>query len=470
MRVNEFHVDLSNLRSDLSVTSRIGFQHESNADWVNMSIAVIGGGYVGLVLAAGLAEVGNSVVCAESDSEKRSLLISGISPIYEIGLTDLLSDCINQRTLRFVANTHDAIEEAQLIFIAVGTPLGPNGSADLSAVFQVADEIGSALDHDAVVAVKSTVPVGTCARLEQIICTSLRNRGADHTCVVISNPEFLKEGDALKDFRRPDRIVIGSQSEQAVELMRRVYAPFVRNHERMVIVDRESAELGKYASNAMLAARISFMNEMSQIAEATGADIEQVRRVVGSDARIGPDFLYAGPGFGGSCFSKDIQSLVAAGNQFGVSTSLLSSILDVNERQKTFLFDKLKRKFSSLKGKRIAVWGLSFKPNTDDVREAASLVLINELVRHGSHVYAYDPVVHSLGAEVDSNICICEDKYEALKEADALVLVTEWKIFRSPDFKKMREVMRGDEILDGRNIWSRTEVEGAGFNYQGIGK
>ena len=435
-----------------------------------MKIAVIGGGYVGLVMAAGLAELGHAVVCAERDKNKLSLLKSGISPIHEAGLTELLGECLQHDALTFVSQVAEAIKGAELIFIAVGTPSATDGSADISAVKSVAIEIGKSLLINSVVAVKSTVPVGTCSAVEQIIYQELVNRKLSITCEVVSNPEFLKEGDALKDFRRPDRIVIGSKSETAVEVLRRAYAPFIRNHERVVIVDRESAELGKYASNAMLATRISFMNELSAISERTGADIEQVRAVMGSDRRIGPDFLYAGPGFGGSCFPKDINALINTGAALNVSTSLLDSVLSVNEQQKHLLARKAESQLETLGEKKIGIWGISFKPNTDDIREAPAIQLIESLVAGGAKVRVYDPVVKTINSVLDARVTFCEDKYEAATEADLLILVTEWKTFRSPDFSLLNKLMNSHYLIDGRNIWSKQEAEKNGFTYQGIGR
>lgn len=435
-----------------------------------MKVAVIGGGYVGLVMAAGLAEIGHTVICAERDSEKLAKLKSGISPIYETGLTELLVECARNHSLFFVSEVAEAISEAELIFIAVGTPPAKDGSADISAVKTVAAEIGKSLSTSSVIAVKSTVPVGTCSLVEQVIQRELEARNVSLTCEVVSNPEFLKEGDALKDFRRPDRIVIGSNSEIATETLRRAYAPFVRNHDRLVIVDRESAELGKYASNAMLATRISFMNELSAISEQTGADIEQVRAVIGSDSRIGPDFLYAGPGFGGSCFPKDITALIHTGASVNVSTSLLDAVLSVNERQKNILANKASAVFESLAEKTIAIWGVSFKPNTDDIREAPAIQLIDFLIKSGAKVQVFDPVVKSINLKIDSQISFCDEKYLAATGSDLLILVTEWKNFRSPDFLLLKKIMRSQNLIDGRNIWNRKDAELHGFSYQGIGR
>lgn len=435
-----------------------------------MKIAVIGGGYVGLVMAAGLAELGHAVVCAERDNEKLRILKSGISPIHETGLTELIIECAQHETLTFVSRVAEAIKEAELIFIAVGTPSNTDGSADISAVTTVAIEIGKSLLTNSVVAVKSTVPVGTCSAVEQIIRQELVDRKLSITCEVVSNPEFLKEGDALKDFRRPDRIVIGSKSDAAIEVLRRAYSPLIRNHERVVIVDRESAELGKYASNAMLATRISFMNELSAISELTGADIEQVRAVMGSDKRIGSDFLYAGPGFGGSCFPKDIRALSSTAKTNNLRTSLLDAVLEVNETQKGVLARKAMAILGSLKSKKIAIWGLAFKPNTDDTRESPALNLIESLLSGDANVRVYDPIVKSLHPDIDNSIKYFEDKYSCTENADLLILVTEWTAFKNPDFGLLSKQMHSLHILDGRNIWEKSEVEKYGLTYEGIGR
>jgi UDPglucose 6-dehydrogenase len=435
-----------------------------------MKIAVIGGGYVGLVLAAGLAEIGHSVICAERDELKRETLNSGESPIYEVGLGDLIREGQKQNLLRFVEKTEEAIEDCELVFIAVGTPSNLDGSANLSAIDEVARELGSAITRDVVIAVKSTVPVGTCSNIEKAIRAKISDRGLEYSCNVVSNPEFLKEGAALRDFRRPDRIVIGSNDDSATSVLERAYAPFVRNHERIVLVDRESSELGKYASNAMLASRISFMNELSAISEVTGADIEQIRAVMGSDKRIGPDFLYAGPGFGGSCFPKDIRALSAIAETYHLDTPLLDAILEVNETQKSVLARKSLKTLGSLKNKKIAIWGLSFKPNTDDTRESPSLDLIESILSGGADVSVFDPVVNNLNTAFDKSIQYCEDKYSCAYGADLLVLVTEWAAFKNPDFPLLSRSMRGLHIIDGRNIWEKSEVEKFGFTYEGIGR
>ena len=435
-----------------------------------MKIAVIGGGYVGLVLAAGMAEIGNYVTCAERDDLKREILNSGKSPIYEDGLSDLILLGQKQNSLRFVETVKQAIENCDLIFIAVGTPSNPDGSANLSAIDEVTAELGSSITHDVVIAVKSTVPVGTCSKIEETIRREIENRGLQSSCNVVSNPEFFKEGAALRDFRRPDRIVIGSNNDSATAVLERAYAPFIRNHERIILVDRESSELGKYASNAMLAARISFMNELSAISEVSGADIEQIRTVMGSDKRIGSDFLYAGPGFGGSCFPKDIRALAATAKFNHLSTPLLDAILEVNERQKGILAKKAVSALGSLENKTAAIWGLSFKPNTDDTRESPALNLIESILASGAQVQAFDPIVKSLHPTIDSSIQYFDDKYACTQNADLLILVTEWTTFKNPDFGLLSKNMRKLHVIDGRNIWERSEVEKFGFTYDGIGR
>jgi UDPglucose 6-dehydrogenase len=435
-----------------------------------MNIAVVGGGYVGLVVAAGLAELGHYVVCAERDESKRIVLDTGKSPIHEVGLSELIFETKNLNLLRFVANTGEAIVDCDLVFIAVGTPSNQDGSANLTSVYEVAEELGTSINRDIVIAVKSTVPVGTCSKIEQLIRERIVDRGLGFSCNVVSNPEFLKEGAALKDFRRPDRIVIGSNDDFATSVLERAYAPFVRNHDRIVLVDRESSELGKYASNAMLATRISFMNELSAISEATGADIEQIRAVMGSDNRIGSDFLYAGPGFGGSCFPKDIRALSSTAKTNHLRTPLLDAVLEVNEAQKGVLAKKALATLGSFENKNIAIWGLSFKPNTDDTRESPSLSLIESILSGGADVRVFDPVVKSLYPNIDSSIQYFDDKYSCAENTDLLVLVTEWTAFKNPDFEKLSKNMRTLNVIDGRNIWDKSDAEKFGFNYEGIGR
>jgi UDPglucose 6-dehydrogenase len=434
-----------------------------------MKISVIGGGYVGLIMAAGMAEIGHTVICAENDAEKYALLSAGKSPIYERGLSELLQNETN-KNLHFVLSVDAAIIEAHIVFVCVGTPSKSDGSADLSAVFKVAHEIGKNTNYAFVIAMKSTVPVGTCKSFEEIVNHELALRGKQFTCTVVSNPEFLKEGNALEDFRRPDRIVIGSSDPQAIEVMRRAYSTFTRNHDRTIVVQRESAELGKYASNAMLATRISFMNELSAISEKAGSDIEEIRQIMGSDSRIGPKFLYAGPGFGGSCFPKDLQALMQTGDQLDVPTALLKAVFDVNKRQKTVLAEKARDLFASFENKKFTVWGISYKPETDDIRESPAICLIEDLLNEGAQVNAYDPMVKSINDAIDQKITFFENMYEAAIGSDCLILVTEWKAFKSPDFSHLSSIMRSKHLIDGRNIWERDEVRNSGFTYSGIGK
>ena len=397
-----------------------------------MNIAVMGGGYVGLVLAAGIAEIGHSVTCAERDVLKRESLNAGKSPIFEDGLTELIIQGQSQNLLRFVETVSQAIENCELIFLAVGTPSELDGSANLSAIDEVTAELGSSIKRDVVV-VKSTVPVGTCSKIELSIRNKIADRGLSHSCSVVSNPEF-------------------------------------RNHNRIVLVDRESSELGKYASNAMLAARISFMNEFSAISEATGADTEQIRAVMGSDKRIGPDFLYAGPGFGGSCFPKDIRALSATAKINRLSTPLLDAILEVNESQKSVFFKKALKTLGSFKNRNIATWGLAFRPNTDDTRESPALNLIESILSSGANVRVYDPVVKHLHPDIDNSIQFFDEKYSCTRDADLLVLVTKWTTFKNPDFALLSKHMRKLHVIDGRNIWEKSEAEESGFTYEGIGR
>lgn len=435
-----------------------------------MNISVIGAGYVGLVTAAGLAEVGHSVICAEQDSAKFDMLSNGQCPIYERGLSELLKSEIGNQTLSFVQSIDASITDAHIVFVCVGTPSKRDGSADLTAIYKVAHEIGKNSNSAFVIAMKSTVPVGTCKTFEEIVNHGIALRGKQFTCTVVSNPEFLKEGNALEDFRRPDRIVIGSSDPYAIDVMCRVYSTFTRNHDRIIVVQRESAELGKYASNAMLATRISFMNELSAISEKAGSDIEEIRQIMGSDSRIGSKFLYAGPGFGGSCFPKDLQALMQTGDQLNVPTALLKAVFDVNKRQKTVLAEKAKTLFSSFENKIFTVWGLSYKPETDDVRESPATRLIDGLLNEGAQVHVYDPMVTSINDIIDQKITFFENMYEAAIGSDCLILVTEWKAFKSPDIGRLSSIMRSKHLIDGRNIWDSEEAKSHGFSFSGIGK
>ncbi len=439
-----------------------------------MQISIFGTGYVGLVTGACLAESGNRVVCVDVDEHKIARLIQGELPIYEPGLEDIVHRNQQSQTLRFTTDAAVAIEHGDVIFIAVGTPPDEDGSADMRHVLQVAHTIGAHLNRYAVVVNKSTVPVGTAERVRQAIASQLSERGVEVEFDVVSNPEFLKEGDAVKDCMRPDRIVIGSKSPRAVEIIKKLYSPFNRNHERIVHMDERSAELTKYASNAMLATKISFMNEMSNIAERVGADIEMVRLGIGSDARIGFSFIYPGAGYGGSCFPKDVQALEKTAKQFGYSPRVLEAVEAVNKAQKAKLSELINRHYcGEISGKTFAVWGLSFKPNTDDIREAPSRDLMEALWQQGAKVQAFDPeareeIARHYGERAD--LMVCNDSQAALRGADALVLMTEWKCFWSPDLQFLAEQLKDKVIFDGRNIYDPDAIERAGIAYYGIGR
>jgi UDPglucose 6-dehydrogenase len=439
-----------------------------------MRVTIFGTGYVGLVTGTCLAEVGNEVVCVDVDAGKIAQLEGGGIPIYEPGLEPLVRANHAAGRLRFTTDAVAAIEHAQIIFIAVGTPPDEDGSADLRHVLEVARTIGRTLARPAVVVNKSTVPVGTADAVREAIAAELDGRGAKVAFDVVSNPEFLKEGDAVQDCMRPDRIVVGADSARAIELLKTLYAPFNRNHERFVLMDVRSAELTKYAANAMLATKISFMNEVANIAEKVGADIEQVRRGIGSDPRIGWHFIYPGAGYGGSCFPKDVKALehIARANRY--EATLLGAVEAVNARQKGKLFELLERHFDGrIAGRTIALWGLAFKPNTDDMREAPSRTLLEQLWAAGAKVRAHDPEAMEETARIYGerpDLVLCEQAYGVLDAADVLVVVTEWKAFRSPDFERIRAALSTPAIFDGRNIYEPTAVEAAGLAYYGIGR
>jgi UDPglucose 6-dehydrogenase len=439
-----------------------------------MRVTILGTGYVGLVTGACLAEVGNDVVCVDVDANKIARLERGEIPIYEPGLDALVRTNRASGHLRFTTDAAAAIAHAQIIFIAVGTPPGEDGSADLSHVLTVARTIGGALSRYVVVVNKSTVPVGTADAVRAAIAGELAARGSDIAFDVVSNPEFLKEGDAVQDCLRPDRIVVGADSARAVDLLKVLYAPFNRNHERIVLMDVRSAELTKYAANAMLATKISFMNEIANIAEHVGADIEQVRRGIGSDPRIGYHFIYPGAGYGGSCFPKDVKALEYMARAHAYEPRLLSAVEAVNAAQKRKLFALVERHFGeSLASRTIALWGLAFKPNTDDMREAPSRTLLEQLWAAGVNVRAYDPEATGETGRLygeRKDLVLCDEQYAALEGADALVIVTEWKAFRSPDFERVRTLLKEPVIFDGRNIFEPSAVETAGFAYYGIGR
>jgi UDPglucose 6-dehydrogenase len=439
-----------------------------------MRVTIFGTGYVGLVTGACLAEVGNHVVCVDIDAAKIAGLGQGVIPIYEPGLEPLVVANHRAGRLEFTTDAAAAIEHGDVVFIAVGTPPDEDGSADLRHVLTVARTIGEHLSRPTVVVDKSTVPVGTADRVLAEITARLRDRGVDHAIEVVSNPEFLKEGDAVKDFMRPDRIVVGIAGPRGLEAMKRLYAPFNRNHERLVVMDVRSAELTKYAANAMLATKISFMNEMANIAERVGADIEMVRHGIGSDPRIGHSFIYPGAGYGGSCFPKDVQALERIARQHGYHARILESVEAVNARQKNKLFELIQRHFGErLAGRTFAVWGLAFKPNTDDMREASSRTLLEALWHAGARVQAFDPEAMAEAERVfgrRDDLVLAASPAAALEGADALVVVTEWKAFWSPDFAKIKAALREPVVFDGRNIYEPSAVEAAGLAYYGIGR
>lgn len=438
-----------------------------------MKVAIFGAGYVGLVTAACLAEVGHHVICVDTDARKVERLEKGIIPIYEPGLDELIKANVSARRLSFTTNAASAVKSGEVIFIAVGTPPGEDGSADLTHVLAVAQTIGDHIDQHAVIVDKSTVPVGTAQKVERAVRQALEKKGVDVSFDVVSNPEFLKEGDAIRDFMRPDRIVIGTSSQTAAQAMRELYLPFNRNHDRLIVMDVASAELTKYAANAMLATKISFMNEMANIAERVGADIEQVRKGIGSDSRIGYSFIYPGAGYGGSCFPKDVQALERTATAVGYSAELLTAVEAVNKRQKQKLIELIDRHFDGkIDGKTFAVWGLSFKPNTDDMREAPSRVLIGELVKRGARIRCYDPQAmnearHVLAAS--DALLFAESAEHAIGDADALVIVTEWKQFLLSNFDSL-QILRDKVVFDGRNMYDAAKVESHGIAYYGIGR
>jgi UDPglucose 6-dehydrogenase len=436
-----------------------------------MKIAIVGSGYVGLVTGTCFAEVGIDVVCVDIDSKKIENLRNGIIPIFEPGLEEMLRRNMQKGRLSFTTSIAEALMGAEVIFIAVGTPPEEDGSADLKYLLAVAHECGRHMKDYLLVVTKSTVPVGTAAKVKGAIQEELNKRGAAIPFDVASNPEFLKEGAAIEDFLKPDRIVIGLDSPRAEEIMKRLYKPFTLNGHPIIFMDITSAEMTKYAANSMLATKISFMNDMANLCEIVGADINLVRKGIGSDTRIGPKFIYAGIGYGGSCFPKDVQALIRTAHEFGYELRVLRAVEEVNKDQKLVLFDKIMNYFKgSLKGKTIAIWGLSFKPQTDDMREAPSLVIINKLLEAGAKVKAYDPVaMNETRNHLGESITYCEDQYEALIEADALAMVTEWPEFRFPNFNVMKKLLNAPVVFDGRNIYDRAEMKRHGFDYFCIG-
>ncbi len=438
-----------------------------------MNIAIVGTGYVGLVSGTCFADTGADVTCVDVDADKIERLRNGEIPIYEPGLDELVKKNVAAGRLKFTTNLAAVLDEVQIVFSAVGTPPDEDGSADLKYVLQVARTIGQHLNHYVVVVTKSTVPVGTARKVRKTIEEELAKRQVDIPFDVASNPEFLKEGNAIKDFMSPDRVVVGVESEKAKKVLTKLYKPFLINNFRVIFMDIPSAEMTKYAANAMLATRISFMNDVANLCERVGADVNMVRAGIGSDTRIGRKFLYAGCGYGGSCFPKDVKALVKTADQNGYSMEVLKAVERVNERQKSILFEKLQRAFDgqSLQGKTIALWGLSFKPETDDMRESTALVMIRLLLDAGCKVQAYDPVaIPECKRRIGDSVTYCRNMYDAVIDADALLLLTEWKEFRLPSWGVIRKAMHRPLVIDGRNIFDGEELDENGFEYHCIGK
>jgi UDPglucose 6-dehydrogenase len=439
-----------------------------------VKITIIGTGYVGLVSGACFADLGNDVLCLDLDEKKVAILSAGGIPIYEPGLEQLVKHNALAGRLRFTTNIEESVAHGAVQFIAVGTPADQDGSADMRHVLAAARNIGRYMNDYRVVVDKSTVPVGTAERVQAVIEDELNRRGVDFQVGVVSNPEFLKEGAAVNDFMRPDRIVVGSSDERATQVMRQLYGPLLRNHDRMLVMDTRSAELTKYAANAMLATRISFMNELANLAEKLGANVEAVRNGIGSDQRIGYHFLYAGVGYGGSCFPKDIQALQHTAGEYGMQLTIVDAVEKVNRTQKQRLLEKVRIRFGEqLDGKTFAIWGLSFKPNTDDMREAPSRVIINGLLSRGATVNVYDPVAMEEARRLyakEPGVRFAASTTSALDGADALVIVTEWKEFRSPDFDDMKKRLKAPVVFDGRNLYDPALMRSAGIEYFSVGR
>lgn len=440
-----------------------------------MNIVVIGSGYVGLVSGTCFSEMGNKVTCVDIDANKIKKLKEGIIPIYEPGLEAMVLKNVKNNNLFFTTNLQEAIKDAAIVFIAVGTPMGDDGSADLQYVLSVANGIGETMQKRLVIVDKSTVPVGTADKVKATVQEALDKRGVAIQFDVVSNPEFLKEGAAINDFMKPDRVVIGADSDYAVDKMKQLYTPFCMSHDRFIAMDIRSAEMTKYAANAMLATKISFMNEIANICEKVGADANQVRIGIGSDARIGYNFIYPGCGYGGSCFPKDVKALKKIAEEHGYEAKLITSVEDVNDAQKLVISTKIINKFGEdLTGKTFGIWGLAFKPGTDDMREAPAIYIIKELVKRGAKILAYDPKAIEEAQEFYlkgiENITYVNSKYQALENADAMVLLTEWKEFRSPDFDEISKLLKSPVIFDGRNQYNIFNLEEKGFEYYQIGK
>lgn len=439
-----------------------------------MKITIIGTGYVGLVTSACFSEMGNIVYGVDIENGKIQSLKKGMLPLYEPGLEDLVKRNQEKGDLKFTNNLNEGLENSNICFIAVGTPMDEDGSADLKHVLDVATEIGQVMSQDLIVVNKSTVPVGTADKVKQTIKKELKKRDVDFQVDVVSNPEFLKEGSAVADFMHPDRVVIGSDNLEVINILKELYFPFTINHERFIIMDVYSAEMTKYASNAMLATRISFMNEMANICEKVGADINKVREGIGSDSRIGYRFLYAGCGYGGSCFPKDVKALIKTANDHDYNPHILKQVEAVNNEQKLYLVKKIKERFGdNLQGHSFAIWGLSFKPGTDDMREAPSVVIINELIKLGAKIKAYDPQAMDVARKYyfknNPHVKFCDNKYQAVEDASAIILVTEWKEFRSPDFDEIGNLIKNKIIFDGRNQYHKEYLKNKGYEYYPIG-
>ena len=438
-----------------------------------MNIAIVGTGYVGLVSGTCFAETGVNVTCVDVDAQKIERLKNGEIPIYEPGLDQLVLKNVKAGRLKFTTDLATILNEQEIVFSAVGTPPDEDGSADLKYVLQVAKTIGENLNRYLVVVTKSTVPVGTAKKVRQTIEAELKKRGVDIPFDVASNPEFLKEGNAIKDFMSPDRVVVGVESEKAKKALTKLYKPFLINNFRVIFMDIPSAEMTKYAANSMLATRISFMNDIANLCERVGADVNMVRAGIGSDTRIGRKFLYAGCGYGGSCFPKDVKALIKTADQNGYSMEVLKAVERVNEKQKSVLFDKLQKAYQGedLKGKTIAMWGLSFKPETDDMRESTALVMIDKLLDAGCHIRVYDPIaMDECRRRIGDKVTYCRDMYDAVLDADALLLLTEWKEFRLPTWGVIKKAMHRPLVIDGRNIFDVEELDENGFEYHCIGK
>lgn len=436
-----------------------------------MNIAIVGSGYVGLVSGACFAEMGVDVTCVDIDKQKIDNLIAGIIPIYEPGLDELVARNSAAGRLHFTTSLESVIDNVEIVFSAVGTPPDEDGSADLQYVLEVARTFGRCIKKYALLVTKSTVPVGTSKKIKQVINEELAKRGENIPFEVASNPEFLKEGAAIKDFMSPDRVVIGIESDRAKKIMERLYRPFLLNNFRVIFMDIASAEMTKYAANSMLATRISFMNDIANLCELVGADVNMVRKGIGSDVRIGNKFLYAGCGYGGSCFPKDVKALIHTGKENGYDMRIIEAVEAVNQYQKEIVYKKLNDTFNNnIKGKRIAIWGLSFKPETDDMREAPSLIVIDKLVKSGADVIVYDPVaMNECRRRIGDKVEYAKDMYDAVIDADALALLTEWKEFRLPSWSVIHKAMKGNIVVDGRNIYDPDELSEAGFQYHCIG-